>query len=333
MATIPSVQNALNDIGVSDANKEIIDNQLKSTIDGQATVSSVGGTTVISTKTSGDNNSAIFVGASTGSDTVITGTSGTTQIQFKPGGITTVIAPPTTTPQAQPKQFFVDLARISLEQSGVTQDSDLGQKTTLKVNTLVDNLVGTKTNKVVKYVKVTEPTDTVAGSTGATKIVGDGTGDEIAVLNINKSGDLDVSGMKDVGLIGKGKVTISDNLGSNVVADDSDQVIAGGGGSDTIVGGGGNDTISGGAGQDVFKFGFDNAVPQPTTTVISDFELGQDKLDLGFQDRDALKGSYKGATESEDGVTANFSDGQTIFLSGMKLADLSFDMIQFNVII
>jgi hypothetical protein len=91
-------------------------------------------------------------------------------------------------------------------------------------------------------------------------------------------------------------------------------------GGDVIAGGTGNDTLTGGAGADTFVF-----APGDGVDLITDFQIGQDLLDLSafsFSGFDAVA-----AAGSQSGGQATFTlDGGTEFgLAGVDIGDLSQD--------
>lgn len=60
-----------------------------------------------------------------------------------------------------------------------------------------------------------------------------------------------------------------------------DDLIRGGRGDDQIGGGAGADRLWGGAGRDVFWWGDETRDGRKETTTVWDFQLGQDRIDLG----------------------------------------------------
>lgn len=98
----------------------------------------------------------------------------------------------------------------------------------------------------------------------------------------------------------------------------NDQV-SGGAGADVIWGGAGNDTLAGGAGADLFGF-----VAGSGNDLISDFELGQDVLDLQGAARNFSSKLDVAAHASNvaGGLLIDLGDAATITLAGLTVADI-----------
>jgi Ca2+-binding RTX toxin-like protein len=116
-----------------------------------------------------------------------------------------------------------------------------------------------------------------------------------------------------------------------------DDVLSGGDGQDTLIGGQGNDLLSGGADSDTFVWLHDDAlggtVAAPISDVVTDFQVGVDKLDLtGLLDgeQSAVPGSLETYLNFTFGATTTITadsngaiaggDIQTIQLAGADLA-------------
>ena len=117
--------------------------------------------------------------------------------------------------------------------------------------------------------------------------------------------------------------------------------ISGGAGNDTIDGGGGRDSLTGGAGSDIFKF---KAVSESTTVgnkydVITDFQQGQDHIDLSLIDanttnanaNDAFTFLTNGAafTHHAGELRATTANGVTMIqgdVNGDAVADLQIEL-------
>jgi Ca2+-binding RTX toxin-like protein len=78
---------------------------------------------------------------------------------------------------------------------------------------------------------------------------------DIAVLNLlglQNNVSVDTKNIKNLMVVGPGKVSATVNNGVNLVGDSMDQTLVGGPGNDFLSGGGGNDVLTGGGGKDTF---------------------------------------------------------------------------------
>jgi len=125
--------------------------------------------------------------------------------------------------------------------------------------------------------------DWLAGGLGADVLTG-GDGDDFLMGGGGDKGDVD----------------------ANTWHNDGNDVLDGGAGNDRLWGMGGNDALTGGVGNDIFYFG-----PGEGSDAITDFTVGQDKIDLGtlFQVNNVgsvLDTNANGVIESGDlGVTVD----------------------------
>ena len=120
--------------------------------------------------------------------------------------------------------------------------------------------------------------------------------------------------------------------GELIVDDDQDRTIIGSDDDDIFYAGGGNDILTGNAGDDLFIWELDNI--DGSTDVITDFALGEDKIDLtdvlddsagdGLKLDDLLAGINADASSGklELIITASNSDTQTITLDNIQATDL-----------
>lgn len=86
----------------------------------------------------------------------------------------------------------------------------------------------------------------------------------------------------------KGNDTLDGGKGNDWLSGDAGKdFLIGGTGNDTLEGGTGNDLLTGGAGRDVFYYDLDSTVRlNYGRDVVSDFKLGQDKLEFHFNPAD-----------------------------------------------
>ena len=87
-----------------------------------------------------------------------------------------------------------------------------------------------------------------------------------------------------------------------LVGNGEDDILVGGAGDDILIGGRGNDTMTGGDGADIFKWLAEDA--DGSTDKVTDFHLGEDKLDLAeVLDSNATTGNLDHYLDvSTDGV-------------------------------
>jgi VCBS repeat-containing protein len=101
-----------------------------------------------------------------------------------------------------------------------------------------------------------------------------------------------------------------------------DDTVDGGAGDDRIWAGAGDDLLTGGDGSDTFAFG-----ASAGNDTISDFNTDEDSLDLaarGFADLAAVEAASSDATvDGESGLLIDLGDGESVFLVGLAVSDLS----------
>jgi hypothetical protein len=91
-------------------------------------------------------------------------------------------------------------------------------------------------------------------------------------------------------------------------------------GDDVLVGGTGVDQLTGGTGKDTFQFGDGHSgITSGTMDVITDFEIGQDKIDLTLMDADT------GMDGAQHFLAADFSPGKGAPPAFTKAGQLYFD--------
>jgi Ca2+-binding RTX toxin-like protein len=144
----------------------------------------------------------------------------------------------------------------------------------------------------------TEGNDTLL-STSGNDILNGGFGNDTASYANAKAGvtvSLATTGPQNT--IGAGTDTLIsiENLTGSAFADiltgdNGDNVLNGGAGNDRLTGGLGHDTLTGGAGNDVFVFNSvsDSPVGASLRDIITDFQPGQDKIDLSRIDADTTR--------------------------------------------
>ena len=148
----------------------------------------------------------------------------------------------------------------------------------------IDNINGGAGND---YIQGNAGNDVLAGGDGSDRIQGGQGQDRINgddgndVINGNRGNDT-ISGGEgnDIARGGQDNDQIGGDAGNDILSGDL--------GNDTLTGGAGYDVLTGGAGNDLFVFGNGDAfltVTGPSAFLsdrITDFTIGQDKIDLGF---------------------------------------------------
>ena len=187
--------------------------------------------------------------------------------------------------------------------------------------------------------------DILMGGSGDDTIDGGGGHD----LILGGSGNDSLIGGEGHDLIrgGTGNDTVEGGEGNDfLLGDGGDDAIDGGAGDDLIFGGEGNDEILGGEGDDTLFGGVGNdsltggdgadtfvIFAEGGTTTITDFDVGNDTIDLGELDAnitlDLLLAEITDLPDSDnsgtaDGVTIDLTDfgGGTLILTGVTKADL-----------
>ena len=162
--------------------------------------------------------------------------------------------------------------------------------------------------------------DTLDGGLGADTMVGgigddgyfvDNSGDRVVevisggidAVHATVSFTLTDENVENIGLYGNAYTAKGNKLNNSVSGNQVDNYLygmegsdylSGWGGNDTLDGGLGADTLTGGTGKDVFKFNTlaDSGLTKTTLDVITDFLIGQDKIDISKIDANtALAGN------------------------------------------
>ncbi|MCS4534721.1 Ig-like domain-containing protein, partial [Neisseria montereyensis] len=138
--------------------------------------------------------------------------------------------------------------------------------------------------------------DTLSGGIGDDMYMVDNIGDRVIELagqghdhvysNINYTL---TDHVEDLTLIGTTAINGIGNAENNMITGNGlDNILNGMAGDDRIIGGAGSDTLTGGAGRDTFVF---DSVLDGSVDIITDFTVGQDKIELQSSIFDALSGN------------------------------------------
>ena len=103
-----------------------------------------------------------------------------------------------------------------------------------------------------------------------------------------------------------------------IIAEDGNDRLFGGQGNDRLQGGPGNDRLSGGPGQDVFVF-----VPGTYEDTITDFTLGEDKIDLTAFELDTLENLVVVTTDNVVVLDSDLLGGVSVVLEGLTSSEIS----------
>lgn len=212
------------------------------------------------------------------------------------------------------------------------------QAANAQVKADIDTLIDAKSSKNITFVakmsKGTEPGSTVveAGAQPVVVVMSEGGVASRSTNAMSSVGDnVELRNTDAAVIIGKGNVTITNAKGATVVAGLGEQNIMGGSGNDTMITTGGKDSMSGGAGADKFVM-----TGKSGNLAISDFKIGEDKLVFkidGISNLADLTKAFTGVTETpapNAGVTVHFGD-LTVTLTGLKVSDLTLDMLGFTL--
>jgi Ca2+-binding RTX toxin-like protein len=183
----------------------------------------------------------------------------------------------------------------------------------------------------VRVISITNES-TTGKSTDTVKLSGSSTGNKEVVAvnaaNLSKDQTLILENLDRVVLVNDAKVQVTGSA-AFVAGDNANQSISGGFGADTLVGGGGSDTLVGGYGSD--KFGFVGG----GTISVGDFSKSQgDKLAIqltGVTTNAQLINAVSAIQDTPTGMSVTFGSFGTITLVGVKIADITADMIQLNI--
>jgi len=172
--------------------------------------------------------------------------------------------------------------------------------------------------------------DTLGGGTGNDEIIAGGGADVL----YGGRGDGGTVGPNDTLSGGNGDDTVFGSGGDDLIdGGDGDDLVfggtgddstTGGAGDDTLWAGSGNDLLTGGTGEDQFAFGANAG-----NDTINDFEIAHDTLFfgasiVGIDSVDDVIAAATATTQAGNlGVLIDLGDGNSLFLVGLTLGDLS----------
>lgn len=179
--------------------------------------------------------------------------------------------------------------------------------------------------------------DVLCGGDGDDRVTGYGGND----FGYGDAGDDIVKGFDGDDLLfgGDGDDKIEGNKGDDTLSGDAgNDTLLGFNGTDTLNGGDGDDSLFGGNGQDVLNGGLgDDSLKgevgddtfvfegQFGYDTVKDFEVGGDTLDLTALGLQSFADVTNAASDRSSGLRIQFSEDQTIFITGMTLAQLLSD--------
>lgn len=202
--------------------------------------------------------------------------------------------------------------RASLESAVSLASDGQGNSLAVRVIGITNESTTGKSSDTVK----------LSGTSGTKEVVA------VNAANLSKEQTLILENLDRVVLVNDAKVQVSGSS-AFVAGDNANQSISGGFGADTLVGGGGSDTLVGGYGSD--KFGFVGG----GTTIVGDFSKAQgDKLAIeipGVTTNAQLINAVTAIVDTPNGMSVTFGSAGTITLVGVKIADITADMIQLQI--
>ena len=314
--------------GLSTASKDLL-TAVVAAINGTATVADVGTSTVVSgVDTSGNSTGALI---SKGAETTGTIKDGSVSIGVVlPAKVGLNFAGPVKeVTAAAAATYFKDLISAALPSTNKTAAVVEKRASLESAVSLASDGQGSTLN--VRVISITNES-TTGKSTDTVKLSGSSTGNKEVVAvnaaNLSKDQTLILENLDRVVLVNDAKVQVTGSS-AFVAGDNANQSISGGFGADTLVGGGGSDTLVGGYGAD--KFGFVGG----GTINVGDFSKSQgDKLAIqltGVTTNAQLINAVSAIQDTPAGMSVTFGSLGTITLVGVKIADITADMIQLNI--
>lgn len=145
----------------------------------------------------------------------------------------------------------------------------------------------------------------------------------------NYQENLSLSGTAAVNGTGNSLANIlKGNSAANVLkGGGGDDMLSGGAGNDLLVGGAGKEVLTGGAGNDIFDFNAlsETGLTSPTWDVISDFQRGNDKIDLATLDANTATAANEAFNSIIDSTTTFTAAGQLKVANGVLYGNTDSD--------
>jgi Ca2+-binding RTX toxin-like protein len=310
--------------GLSEASKELL-TAVVAAINGTATVTSLGTSTVVS----GLDKDGNTTGALVPKEGAITGTisdGGVSLGVVLPEKVGLNFAGPTQAATAiAATNYFQGLIDAALPAANNTVD--VMQKRESLNESLELLTEGLEKDLAVRFVSITNE-NTSGKSSETIKLSGSSSGNKevfaLIASSLSKDQTVQLENLDRVLLVGDAQVQVLGNS-ALVAGDNGNQVISGGFGADTLVGGGGNDTLVGGFGSDNFVLKGGNS-----SVFVGDFSKSQgDKLVFqheGLTSIDQLVNAVSAIQDTSTGMTVSFGNELTITLVGVKIADITSDL-------
>ena len=314
--------------GLSTQSKDLL-TAVVAAINGTATVTDIGTSTVVT----GTDKSGNTTGALISKGAATTGTINDGAVQLKvdlPAKVGLNLAGPAKeVTAAAAVTYFNELIASALPSSNKTTAVVEKRASLESAVSLASD--GQGNSLAVRVIGITNES-TTGKATDTVKLSGSSTGNKEVVAvnasNLSKEQTLILENLDRVVLVNDAKVQV---LGDSafVAGDNANQNITGGFGADTLVGGGGSDTLVGGYGAD--KFGFVGG----GTTIVGDFSKAQgDKLAIqltGVSTNAQLINAVTAIQDTPTGMAVTFGSFGTITLVGVKIADITADMVQLKI--
>lgn len=314
--------------GLSAQSKDLL-TAVVAAINGTATVTDVGTSTVVTGVDKSGNSTGALIAKGTGTTGTIN--DGTVQIGVVlPEKVGLNFAGPVKEVSAAAAvTYFKELIAAALPSTNTTTAVVENRASLENAVSLASDGQGNSLN--VRVIGITNES-TTGKSTDTVKLSGSATGNKevvaINAANLAKEQTLILENLDRVVLVNDAKVQVTGGA-AFVAGDNANQSISGGFGADTLVGGGGNDTLVGGYGSDIFGF------VGGGTTNVGDFNKAQgDKLAIqltGVTTNAQLISAVTAIQDTPTGMSVTFGKSGTITLVGIHIADITADMVQLSI--
>ena len=209
------------------------------------------------------------------------------------------------------KTFITSLINLALP-NPQTNTNDIGYKSSLigELSTLVKQ-IGLDTISQTKVMSFNGDTQGKSIQVQENALQSD-----IVVLNLlglQNNVSVDTKNIKNLMVVGPGKVSAVVNNGVNLVGDSMDQTLVGGPGNDFFSGGGGNDVLTGGGGKDTFVISGSGkiTITDPLPSYVLLFNM------FGVKNTSDLIKSITSVQDSPYGISYTLLNNLTISLAGI----------------
>lgn len=310
--------------GLSAQSKDLL-TAVVAAINGTATVTDVGTSTVVTGVDKSGNSTGALI--SKGAGTTGTINDGNVSLGVVlPEKVNLNFAGPAKAVDVEAAtNYFKGLIDAALPSSN--KSTEVVQKRESLIDAVKLATEGQGQDLAVRFVNIFSE-NTTGAKADTVKLSGSATGNKevLAVMatGLNKDQTLILENLDRVLVVNDAKVQVLGGA-AYVGGDNGNQNITGGSGADTLVGGGGNDTLVGGSGADNFVLKGGNSLVN-----VGDLNIAQgDKLVFqhpGLTSIDQLVKAVSFIQDTPTGLTVSFGNELTISLVGVKIADITSDL-------